>query len=171
MSRRRFVDLVVKPSGISTMGVFAERGFKRGEVIHQMGGRRISYLRCVAEILVRRIRIDDPLQIGRNLYIALDDFSIRFNHGCEANAGMRGEAELFALVDIPRGAEITFDYSMTVAPSHYSWFWRMSCNCGAPTCRKRIGDLNSVSQEKLRQYIEAGALQDYVLDYLRSSAR
>ena len=165
------MDLSVKPSGISTKGVFAERDFKRGEVLHQMGGRRISYLRCVAEILTRRIRIDDPLQIGRNLYIALDDFSIRFNHSCEANAGIRRECELFALVDIPRGTEITFDYSMTVVPSHYSWFWKMSCNCGAPTCRKRIGDLSSVPPTKLRQYVEAGALQDYMLNYLQSSTK
>jgi hypothetical protein len=153
------------------MGVFAERDFKRGEVIHQLGGRRISYLRCVAEILTQRIRIDDPLQIGRNLYIALDDFSIRFNHSCEANAGMRRESELFALVDIPRGTEITFDYSMTVVPSHYSWFWKMSCSCGTPTCRKRIGDLSSVPQARVRQSVEAGALQDYILVYLQSSTR
>ena len=117
------------------------------------------------------IRIDDPLQIGRNLYIALDDFSIRFNHSCEANAGIRRECELFALVDIPRGTEITFDYSMTVVPSHYSWFWKMSCNCGAPTCRKRIGDLSSVPPTKLCQYVEAGALQDYMLNYLQSSTK
>lgn len=161
------MDLSVRPSGISTMGVFADRDFARGEVIYRLGGRRISYLRCVAEILACRIRIDDPLQIGRNLYIALDEFSIRFNHSCEANAGMRGESELFALVDIPSGSEITFDYSMTVVPSHYSWFWRMACSCGAPTCRKRVGDLQSVPRAKLRQYIEAGALQDYMLDYLR----
>jgi SET domain len=165
------VDLSVRSSCISTKGVFAERDFKRGQVIHQMGGRRLSYLRCVAEILTRHIRIDDPLQIGRNLYIALDDFSIRFNHSCEANAGIRRECELFALVDIPRGTEITFDYSMTVVPSHYSWFWKMSCNCGAPTCRKRIGDLSSVPPAKLRQYVEAGALQDYMLNYLRSSTK
>jgi SET domain len=153
------------------MGVFAERDFKRGEVIHQMGGRRISYLRCVAEILAGRIRIDDPLQIGRNLYIALDDFSIRFNHSCEANAGIRAEGEMFALADIPRGTEIAFDYSMTVVPSHYSWFWRMPCRCGTPSCRKRIGDLHSVPRAKLRQYVEAGALQDYMLDYLRTSTK
>jgi hypothetical protein len=153
------------------MGVFAERDFQRGEIIHQMGGRPISYLRCVAEILTGRIRIDDPLQIGRDLYIALDDFSIRFNHSCEANAGMRREAELFALVDIPRGHEIAFDYSMTVVPSYYSWVWRMSCSCGTPTCRKRIGDLRSVPGAKVRQYIEAGALQDYMLDYIRSSTK
>ena len=165
------MDLSVRPSGISTMGVFAERDFERGDAIYKLGGRRISYLRCVAEILTRRIGIDDPLQIGRDLFIALDDFSIRFNHSCEANGGMRGESELFALLDIPRGAEITFDYSMTVAPLRYSWFWKMPCNCGAPTCRKRVGDLSSVPEAKLRQYIDAGALQDYVLDYLRSSTK
>src|SRR5262245_31586408 len=146
------VRLTVKASSINGRGVFAEDEIRQGELIHRMGGRRVSLLRCIAEIATGAIRIDDPLSIGKYRYLVLDEFSILFNHCCQANAGLANEVDMVALRDIPGGEEITFDYSMTVRPSVYTIFWKMPCSCRAPSCRKRIGDVRSVPAEHLRKY-------------------
>jgi hypothetical protein len=165
------VRLTVKASPINGRGVFAEDDIRQGELIHRMGGRRVSLLRCIAEIATGHIRIDDPLSVRKYEYLVLDEFSILFNHCCQANAGLASEVDMVALRDIPRGEEITFDYSMTVRPSLYTAFWKMPCNCQAPLCRKEIGDVRSVPAQHLQKYLDAGALQDFILASLNIDRR
>lgn len=161
------MKLAVKGSAISGRGVFAGENIRRGEHIYRLGGERVSLLQCISGIVQGKIRMDDPLAIRKYEYIVLDDFSIRFNHSCEANAGLVGESDLVALVDIPCGQEITFDYSMTVRPSILTLFWGMPCKCGAATCRGSIGDIRSIAPQRLRAHMQAGALQDYMLDLFK----
>lgn len=158
--------LAVRTSSIAGRGVFAEVDIRKGELIHRMGGQRVSLLGCIAGVLTGAIRIDDPLPIRKYEYIVLDEFSILFNHSCGANAGIANEVNLIALTDIPRGTEITFDYSMTVRASVFTAFWKMPCGCSAPSCRKTIGDIRTVSHEQVERYLQAGALQDFIIDSL-----
>jgi hypothetical protein len=161
------VRLTVKESPISGRGVFAEDDIRPGGLIHRMGGRRISLIRCIVEVAMGAIRMDDPLSIQKYGYLVLDEFSILFNHSCQANAGLTNEVDLVALTDIARGEEITFDYSLTVRSSLYTVFWSMPCGCRSPSCRKRIGDVRSVSPQHLQRYAKAGALQDFILASLK----
>ena len=160
------MNLIIGASPISGRGVFAGDDIRRGEVIHRMGGRRVSFIRCIADVMTGRTRIDDPLCIGKYAYLLLDDFSVLFNHSCQANATLAREVDLVALADIPRGREITYDYSMTVRRTLYTAGWKMPCSCRAPTCRKAIGDVRSVPWQHLQRYVSAGALQDFILDSL-----
>lgn len=114
--------------------------------------------------------IDDPLQIDEWLFIDVNELSRSFNHSCEPNAGMRKRSELFALRDILPGEEITFDYSTTVGPNVTADMWTMKCNCGSEMCRKTIGNVLSVSENRLQAYSEAGALQDYIIAALKLPA-
>jgi hypothetical protein len=157
------MKLIVRPSAINGWGVFADDDIRQGELIHRMGGRKVSLMRCILEIAKGTIRIDDPLSIQKYRYLVLDDLSILFNHCCHANASLTGEVDLIALADIPRGQEITFDYSMTVRPSLFTALWKMPCNCAVPTCRKAIGNVRSVTPQQLQRYLQAGALQDFIL--------
>lgn len=158
--------LAVNTSTIAGRGVFAGIDIRKGELIHRMGGRRVSLLGCIAGVLTGDIRIDDPLPIRKYEYIVLDEFSTLFNHSCAANAGIVNEVNLVALTDIARGTEITFDYSMTVRASVLTAFWTMPCGCGAPSCRKTIGDIRTVSEAQVQRYLRAGALQDFIIDSL-----
>ena len=161
--------LAVGASTIAGRGVFAEDDIRKGELIHRMGGRRVSLLGCIAAVLTGAIRIDDPLPIRKYEYLVLDEFSILFNHSCGANAGIANEVDLIALTDIPRGTEITFDYSMTVRSSMFTAFWTMPCGCGAQSCRKTIGDIRTVSARHVQRYLQAGALQDFIIDSLKAN--
>jgi hypothetical protein len=159
--------LTVKASSISGRGVFAGDDIRAGELIHRMDGRRVSLIRCMIEIARGSVRIDDPLPIQRYEYLLLDEFSILFNHCCQPNAGVANEMDLVALADIPCGQEITFDYSLTMRPSLFAAFWRMPCNCQAPSCRKEIGDVRSVPLQQLQRCLQAGAVQDFILASLK----
>ena len=60
---------------------------------------------------------------------------------------------------------------MTVRPSLYTILWKMPCNCRAPLCRKKIGDVLSVPAQHLQKYLDAGALQDFILASLKIDRR
>jgi carboxylesterase len=130
-----------------------------------MSGPKISRLKCASRILSRRLSGSDLLQVRANQYLRLDALSRRFNHNCNPNAALRTSNHLVALEDIPRGAEITFDYAVTRVPAVWSPFRQVACACKDPQCRGHIGDLVSVPRASLRRHHAAGALNDYVLEY------
>jgi hypothetical protein len=98
----------------------------------------------------------------------LDEFSRAFNHSCDPNAGIRKTSELIAIEDILKGEEITYDFSSTVGPNVPSSVWEMQCHCGSEKCRKVLGNVLSLPKVQLEKYRRAGALQDYIIEELRS---
>lgn len=126
----------------------------------------MSRWRCASRILTRRASGSDLLQVRRDAFLRLDALSRRFNHSCTANAALRQSNNLIALVDIPKGTEITFDYAMTRVPAIWSPFRRVACTCAERDCRGHINDLASVPVEVVRRHEEAGALNDYVCEHL-----
>lgn len=144
-------------------GVFAKHFIKKGSVIHVLSGKKVTLNQLVINILKNKEKIDDPFQIGRRTYIDLDKISRTFNHCCDPSAGIRKESELFALNDIIQGEEITYDYSMTIAPTE----WSMRCKCGSKKCRKIIHDIRSIPHVQLQKYVRAGAVQKYMKPLLR----
>jgi hypothetical protein len=102
------------------------------------------------------------LQIGKSFYIDLDYLSRAFNHSCDPNAGIRKISELFALRDIKKGEEITYDYSAVVGPNNPPSEFSMKCKCGAKYCRGIIGNILTIPKKSLENYIKNGAVQDYI---------
>lgn len=165
------MTISVKPSSIAGFGVFANVPFAAGETIHVMSGKNISFVGAGIRVIRGQLTIDNPLNIGKYRYRLLDDPSVRFNHNCDPNAGLRKEAEMFAYRDIAAGEEITFDYSLTVLPTPFTARWRMPCGCGAPSCRGTVTDIRGVPSERIAELQRRGALQDFVLAWLeRGSA-
>jgi hypothetical protein len=61
------------------------------------------------------------------------------NHSCGPNSALGKRGELRALSLIEAGEEVTFDYSTTECDR----FWRMTCGCGHPKCRKFLLPIQS----------------------------
>jgi uncharacterized protein len=162
--------IAVAASRIGGMGVFALAPIMKGDVVHDMGGEVITLATCIARIALGRLNIDDPLPVGNYTFLQLDRFSNRFNHACEPNAGLRRASQMIALTSIAAGQEITFDYSTTMRRNFYSRWWSMPCNCGAATCRRKIGDVRTIPHERLSAYIKAGSLQDFIVASLGQEA-
>jgi hypothetical protein len=136
-------------------GVFAARDIKKGEKILTATGERITSgeFNKVAE--GGRNVLADPLQIGDDLYIILEEPALMVNHSCDPNSGYKN-VTLYAIKNIKKGEEITFDYSTV-------WFEAMRCNCGKPNCRGYISDFVYIPEATKRKYKRLGIVPKWIL--------
>jgi len=102
---------VVKLSKIEGFGCFATENIRKGEIICLIRGERITFQELKERYTKGKIKICNPLQITEKEYLVIKEPYIYINHSCNPNAGIRKEGELFALKDIKKGQEITYDYS------------------------------------------------------------
>jgi len=157
-------DLFVAESKIAGKGMFAARGFAKGETVIEFGGIPATY----EEIEEKYKHLENYfLQVDENRYLGpsgnFDDF---LNHSCDPNAGMvlrGGKALLVAIKDIPRGEEVTMDFSTTMDEDD----WELDCVCGSKNCRKRIRDFKYLPREIQEKYVAAGVVPDYVAKKIR----
>lgn len=150
--------LEVRQTGKYGAGVFATEDIKKGTIIHILAGEKVSHKEALRRVLGEQENLDDIFQIGKRTYIDLNEHSRIFNHSCDPNAGLRKTSEMFALRDIKKGEEITYDYSLTIAPTE----WEMKCKCGSPKCRGILGDITSIPKKQLERYEKMGAIQKYM---------
>ncbi len=165
------MKFTVKESKLGSKGSFATENIKKGETIKLLTGEVLSRDEINKRIVEEKEGNDDPLQIGDELFIDLDEPSRLFNHSCDPNTGIRGENELFAIRDISKGEEITFDYSTTVGSIIRGNInpWTMDCNCKSKNCRERIGHVLTIPKKRLEEYAEMGALPDFIKKQSSSS--
>lgn len=156
--RRTNPKLLIKDTKKYGKGVFAGEDIKKGSIIHTLDGKKMSGKVMLDLILSGKECIDDPFQIGKRTYIDLNEKSRSFNHSCNPTAGVRKVGEMFALRDIKKGEEITYDYSLINAPTEYE----MKCKCGFKNCRKIISHVLTIPKKRLEQYKKSGNLQNYM---------
>ena len=126
--------LVVRPSPIHSVGVYAAKPIKKGARFLEYTGRKISPEEA------------DRLYEGatRTYLYGLGDGSIvidgegiaaYLNHSCDPNCEVdeiKGRVWLFALRDIARGEELVWDYNL------YDDEDPAPCHCGSPKCRRTM---------------------------------
>ncbi|MBI2462749.1 MAG: SET domain-containing protein [Candidatus Spechtbacteria bacterium] len=119
--------VVIKKSKISGKGIFADRDFKKGEVV----------LEWHPKILTKSegdtLRSDDRhylYQMGKK-YLFMQSPERYVNHSCEPNTRVKNYSDI-AIKDIKKGEEITSDYS-NGQPMGFK------CNCGSNICKGFIG--------------------------------
>ena len=143
-------------------GVFVRSPIPKGVLICTLGGDHVSLDEMVMRVLSGDEAINNPLQVGMQQYIICDEISRSFNHSCSPNTIACGKSDLISIREIATGEEITFDYSLTIAPTD----WQMDCLCGSASCRKVASDVSTVPDEILKGYFDAGLLQDYMREIL-----
>ena len=136
-------------------GVYATRPYKIGEKICIMRGKKVVPKNLEYHEKNFRKAIIDPLQIGTTTYLVLEKPYIFLNHSCDPNVGVKGVSTLFAIKNIHKGDEITFDYSTTIDESFL-------CKCGSQNCRRVIVDFFGLPLSKQRAYARKGALQNFI---------
>jgi uncharacterized protein len=161
-------DLAVGDSGIDRKGVFANRAFKKGAIIHTLQGKEISIPEIEHIYLSGINRISaDGYQVSDDRYMFLDTFSAYINHSCNPTCGVIDRCTLIALRDVNEGEEISYDYSTVEwTPEEYRIYdyaeWPMVCRCGEPNCRKLITCFPCLSDSIKQTYISAGTLPDHI---------
>lgn len=98
------------------------------------------------------------LQVGYTSYIGpsggVDDY---VNHSCSPNCYLNivgNRAILYSLYLIPRGAELTFDYSTSSTDTLD--VWKMDCKCNSFKCRKVISGFQYLDENLKKEYISKG---------------
>ncbi len=160
------LHIEVRNSPIHGKGVFALKPIAKGEILHQMKGKKVGFFKCLWLILTKQVQIDMPLQIDKNSYFILDKFSESFNHSCEPLCAITEKNEIIAIKNIEVGDELTYDYAMTVLPSFYTKNWKMPCGCAAKTCRKNVLTAKHIPDAQLSQYIRENQMQTFMRNYL-----
>lgn len=140
-------------------GVFAGKSYKKGEVVWTLSGKKMTS-KSVEVLKAKYVRgVIDPLQIGPQEYILLDNPSIYFNHSCDPNTGVRHTSTLAALKNIKKGDEVTYDYSTTIDET-------FECKCGSKKCRGGIYDFRALPKKTQQYYFVNRAIPDFIIKRL-----
>ncbi|MFM8320726.1 MAG: SET domain-containing protein [Chloroflexota bacterium] len=138
-------------------GVFAGRAYRPGELVLRVTGRVIDHQTIFS------------IQVDWDRHIDPDPPYKYLNHSCSPNLGVcsgaAGLPELYALREIAAGEQLTFDYAMTEY-CHYPRLdpqqdFDLTCYCGAPNCRGRLGYYSELSEADRQRY--SGFISAYLL--------
>ena len=139
----------LRRSPIHGLGAFARTDIPKGTRIIEYLGEKISNAEA------DRRYDDDTMDVHHTFLFILNkkecidaEFAgneARFiNHSCDPNAEAfipRGKIWIEAIKDIPKGAEIAYDYGFEDDPKYtIEDYRRYVCRCGAKNCRHTIVD-------------------------------
>lgn len=164
----RIKKVEIRTSPISGQGTFANKKIKAGEYITTLSGEFVITKEINKVSMERGWRIEDPLQIDDEVYLALNNESKLINHSCNPNTGMRNKSDLFAVRDIEVNEEITYDYSSTCGINDQM---DMSCSCHTPLCRHQIGNILTLPHDVLLNYLEMNALPEFIKRQLQLAGK
>lgn len=128
--------VVVQPSPIDGMGVFAAEPIPAYKKIGELRGESISVRearrRAKRQQRIMIVEVSDK----RAIDASQSQDAMRYtNHSCSPNTVLRicqGRVEFYALRPIAAGEELTANYGET----HHEG--TLPCRCGAPNCQGRI---------------------------------
>jgi SET domain-containing protein len=143
-------DVIVQPSGIEGLGLFAARSFFNGERI-----RNISVVREITSVDPIRPEAGERADHcdypdGKVVLLGFPDRHV--NHSCDPNAFVVYTGTVSAFVarrDISCGTEITIDYNVNISGGT-AW----PCHCGAFRCSGTVvGDFFLLPPERQLEYL------------------
>jgi len=117
-------DVIVKKSKINKKGVFANKNFKKGEVVLEW------HPKALKESEVRKMPSDKRHYVYKSAdkYFLMQSPEKYVNHSCDANTEARNGRDI-AVRDIKKGEEITSDYTKQGSSTSFI------CTCGSQKCR------------------------------------
>lgn len=139
--------LAIKKTSIEGFGIFANKAFKKGEIVFVADG-------AVIDDTDKRLS-HRGIQVSHHRFIEPKRFSFGWslNHSCSPNSYVDW-SKIVAKRAIKKGEEITTDYSLfTNYPT-----WEMDCRCGSKNCRRLI---------KPFRHLQGCFDKNYVSGYLR----
>ena len=146
--------LIVKKILANEFGVFAKKNIKKDDLLMIFGGHIMS--RDEERNLPEKIR-DAAIQIDKNFVIGaknLNEISNTdyVNHSCKPNAYIQGQISLYALRDIKKNEEITFDYGTVLFGNKKNPTYKIHCYCNTKNCRNYITDHDWKMPEFQKKY-------------------
>lgn len=154
MADSQGVYVAQTPSG--GKAVFAGKGYSRGDFIFVIAGPTSSRMTRYT------IPIDQDLAVDP---APVDNLAAYINHSCEPNAGIHDRTLVVAFRDIRPHEEVTIDYAMIVDEYGDEIAEdELVCDCGAATCRGRLGAYDRLPSELRQRY------RGYISEWLTERA-
>lgn len=122
-------DIIIKKSKINGRGIFANKDFKKGEIVIQWKIGKVFTKKEIESLPKDKQKYKN--HIGRNKYIIANPPEGLVNHSCDPNTFVKNNSDV-ALRDIKRGEEIVSDYTKEGAATSFV------CNCGKKNCKNKI---------------------------------
>lgn len=123
-------NVLIKMSKIHGKGVFANKEFKKGQVVIKWKIKNLLTKEEVEKLSTKEKRYVSYFKDGK--YILYGEPERYVNHSCEANTTTKNGADV-AVRDIKKGEEITANYVKERVPN-----MKFMCWCGCRNCRKFI---------------------------------
>lgn len=117
------MDVIVKKSKIQGKGVFANRNFKKGEVVLKWNPQEIT--KEEAEKLSAKEKHYLWCQNGQ--YYLMQPPERYLNHSCDSNTKVKNKSDV-AVRNIKKGEEITSTYNKKSSVN-------FKCKCGVKNCK------------------------------------
>ena len=147
----------VGKSRIEGTGVYAKRNIPRGTRIIEYTGEHVPVQQLF--LAVAEGQTPRTYTFALNATTAIDgtrggNASRFFNHSCAPNCEayiFDEHVYIYAMRDVRRGEELTFDYRLAPSGSMASAEpAEHRCRCGAPSCRGTLLSITNVSEEPAR---------------------
>lgn len=121
-------DVTVKKSKIDWMWVFANRDFKKGEVVIKWDTSNI-----LTALEVKNLPENDKKYVttAKDIFFLQQPPARFVNHSCNPNTEVIDKKADIAIRDIKEGEEITSDYL-----TFFSTDKTIKCNCKSEKCKK-----------------------------------
>lgn len=139
-------------------GVWALKNLDAGDELGMFSGKPIYF----EETLEMGNKESFAFQVGKDLYIFLDEPYRYLNHSCEPNCGITPDLKLIALKPIQKNEELRWDYSTSMMEHH----WTMKCECKKNTCRKIVADFITLPKITQQYYLENKVVQGFIVEML-----
>ena len=148
MENFSYRGLTVGKSKINGFGLFADRDYKKDEVLFIVKGkeRRAKFTKSETKTFPNDIAINYEKWITpfpNNPWIFV-------NHSCDPNIGIRGRVTVIASRYIKKGEELSIDYSMVETNP----YWSIKCSCRSPKCRHKIVSFTKLDKKLKKKYYE-----------------
>jgi uncharacterized protein len=155
-TNRNVSRVSVRESKIHGQGVVAKRAFLQGDLVLEIDD---------SDPVLDRGRLTPEQEIFIDVFVTVDGTQRTtwmkspekfINHSCEPNSYVRtdlrsGVRRTWALRNIPRGEELTWDYALNIWEE---WIGPVPCRCGASTCRRMIrGNYFTLPRAIQRRYL------------------
>lgn len=121
-------NIIVKKSKIHGKGVFANRDFKKGDIVIKYNLKKLT--KKEFDSLSEKEKHYTSKE-GSDYFLFLSPEKY-VNHSCDPNTNPINKCDV-AIKSIKKGEEITTDYSKDNVPN-----LNMKCNCGSKDCKGKI---------------------------------
>ena len=139
-------NVVVRKAGRKGKGVFALKGFKKGELVF-----RNKIGKIVKKKDLDKLSKEDKKHLGEidsKTFEIMQPPRVCVNHSCNPNSANKGTS-FFALRKIKKGYEITTDYRVT---GLFKNKWK--CHCGSKNCKGYvISDFFTLPPKLQKRYL------------------